>query len=338
METPLFPGKLPPGLLKRLTETYTTSDERVVIGSKLGEDATVIDFHDTYLVAKTDPITFATDQAGWYAVNVNANDIAAMGARPKWFLATALLPERDATPQLAEEIFRQISQASSSLGIAFCGGHTEITYGLDRPILIGCMLGEVPKEGLVRSSGLIPGDRIILTKGLGIEATSIIAREKEEQLKEKWGKEFVQRCKDYLYKPGISVVKDSEIACATARIKAMHDPTEGGVATGLWELAQASQVGIEIYGERLYISEESKALCEEFDIVPLGAISSGALLIGVNRTDVQPVLQALRRAEIESEEIGQAKDKDFGLRLNTKGKLSELPRFDRDEITKLFEG
>ena len=178
-------GKLPPAELSRLLSAYTHRHERLLVPPTVGEDAAVIDCGDRLLVAKTDPITFASDEIGWYAVHVNANDIAAMGATPRFFLSTILLPEERATPELAESIFRSIHQAAEDLDIAVCGGHTEVTYGLDRPLVIGQMLGETTRDRLVRSSGLRPGHALLLTKGLGIEATAIIAREKRAQLRDR---------------------------------------------------------------------------------------------------------------------------------------------------------
>ena len=121
------------------------------------------------MVAKTDPITFATDEAGWYAVHVNANDVAAMGATPRFFLASVILPEEQATEALVESVFRSIDEAARQLGIAVCGGHTEITHGIDRPIVVGQMLGDVDCGKVVRSSGLAPGDAVLLTKGMAVE-------------------------------------------------------------------------------------------------------------------------------------------------------------------------
>lgn len=331
-------GKLPPGILARLIEQYTARDDRVVVGSKVGEDATVIDFGDRYLVAKTDPVTFATDEIGWYVVNVNANDLATMGARPRWLLGTALLPEGKTDEALAEEVFSSLYQAAADLGIVLCGGHTEITYGLDRPIVVGLMLGEVEKDRLVRSSGLEVGDAILLTKGLAIEATAILAREREKVLECRYGPAFVARCRGYLYDPGISVLKEAMVACDTARIHAMHDPTEGGVATGLYELAGASEVGMEIHEDALYLSEDSARACEAFGLNPLGAISSGAMLIGTAPKDAEGVQAAIRDVGIRCDRIGEVKDARFGVRLRTSRGIEELPRFARDEIGKLFEG
>ena len=144
-------GKLPMDLLQRLLERYRGQDERLVVGPRVGEDAAVLDMGDRYLVVKSDPITFATDEIGWYVVHVNANDLATMGAKPRWLLLTMLLPEGRTDESLVEALFSQTSQACQSLGVALCGGHTEITYGLDRPIAVGLMLGEVEKEDLVLS-------------------------------------------------------------------------------------------------------------------------------------------------------------------------------------------
>ena len=330
-------GKLPPNLLARLLSAYTQAGDRVIVGPRVGEDAAVIAFGETCLVAKTDPITFATDEIGRYAVTINANDIAAMGAVPKWFLASVLLPEGRADEATVEDIFRSIHEAASALGIAVCGGHTEVTHGLDRPIVVGQMLGEVRREDLVLSSGLRPGDAILLTKGMGIEATAILAREKGEALGGRFEDEVLRRCRDYLRDPGISVLREARIACETARIHAMHDPTEGGVATGLHELAATSDTGVEVFAERLFMSDDSRALCEAFGLDPLGVISSGGLLIGAAEADGERVAEAVRGAGIRCERVATVREKAFGVKIRREGRLEALPVFVRDEITKVFE-
>src|SRR5207247_3042847 len=107
---------------------------RLWIGPQLGEDAAVIDVGDRCLVVTTDPITFATDHIGRYAVHVNANDVAVLGARPLWFFVVMLLPEHSATPELVESIMAEVGTACEELGATVGGGHTEVTQGLDRPI------------------------------------------------------------------------------------------------------------------------------------------------------------------------------------------------------------
>ena len=329
-------GKLPHGLLERLLERYAVTDERVVVGPRVGEDCAVIDFGDRYLVAKTDPITFATEDIAWYVLHINANDVATMGARPRWFLCTALLPEGIAEGEV-EGLFASLSRAAEELGVSLCGGHTEITYGLDRPILVGQMLGEVEKDRLVRSDGARPGDAILLTKGLAIEATALLAGEFPEKVREMFGEEFRRRCQNYLRDPGLSVVPEALTACRAGRIHAMHDPTEGGVATGLRELAHASGVGMEIWEDRLFLSDDTGRLCEAFGVDPAGAISSGALLIVADPDDARAVREAIRARGIACEEIGVVREASFGIKLRKEGKLEELPSFPRDEVARLFE-
>jgi hydrogenase maturation factor len=330
-------GKLEMDYLGQVLAKYTQVNERVVVGAAVGEDAAVIDFGDRYLVAKTDPITFATEEIGWYAVNVNANDVAATGAIPKWFLATVLLPGGSTSRPLVEGIFSQLSDACRQLGVSFCGGHTEITYSLDRPIVVGQMLGEVERDKLVTTAGAQVGDDIILTKGIAIEATSIIARERAGELVSRYSADFINRCQGFLHQPGISVVREAQIATAQARVHAMHDPTEGGLAMGLRELAQAAEVGLLVYQERIEILPETSLLCADYGLDPLGIIASGSLLIILSPQDSARVMEKLEGAGIAAAVIGQVVARAEGLKLMAGGGAKELPYFERDEIAKLFE-
>jgi len=332
-----LPGKLPMEELSRLISRYTQKDPRVVVSPGIGKDATVLSFGDRYLIAKTDPITFATDEIGWYAVQVNANDVASMGGTPRWFLATLLLPEKKTTSAMVEEIFAQISGACQELGVVLCGGHTEITYGLDRPIVVGQMLGEVAPEKLVVPDRIQEGDEILLTKGIAIEGTALIAREKKE-LKKVFGDEWIQRCQKFLKSPGISVVRDAAIAAQNGEVHAFHDPTEGGLATGLHELAQAANVGMIVEKEKISIFPETDILCQNLQLDPLGLIASGALLIVVSAKNSSPILEALQGEGIRAGRIGKIWAKEKGVKLLVGGQLQDLPVFPRDEIAKLFGG
>lgn len=329
-------GKLPASLLAEMLEKYTITDRRIAVGPRIGEDVAAIDFGDRYLLAKTDPITFVAEDIGYYAINVNANDIACSGGVPKWFLATLLLPEGKTDRALVETIFSQLNQACRKFKISFCGGHTEVTYDLDRPIVVGMMLGEVEKGKLVRTGGAQVGDQLILTKGIAIEATSIIAREKAEHLSRVFSDELVQRAQRFLHEPGISVLKDAQVAVSAGEVHAMHDPTEGGLATGIHELAEAADVGVLVDYERIPMLPESKLICEEFGIDPLGAIASGALLIAAPPASSSKIVKALQNEGIQAVVIGEIVEREKGVRLVYKGDLTPLPRFDQDEITKIF--
>lgn len=330
-------GKLPPDLLREMIGLLPTSDPRLVVGPGVGEDAAVIDIGDRYLVAKTDPITFATDRLGWYAVHVNANDVATMGATPKWFLATVLLPERGTDRALVETIFRGIADACESLGLATAGGHTEITSGLDRPILIGQMLGEVEKDRLVTTAGALVGDAVLMTKGIAVEGGGLVAHEKEAELLNRgYSLELLRRVQDFLTDPGISVVAEARVACSAAEIHSLHDPTEGGLATGIHEVAAAAGVGMRIDGEAVPVLPEVESLCREFGLDPRGVIASGTLLLTCAVADAQRVVTAIESAGSTCVVIGTVTPPDQGVVWVHNGSPEPLPLFVKDEVTKLF--
>jgi hydrogenase maturation factor len=325
-------GKLPHQKLDSLLSSLAIKDPRVVLGPGVGLDCAVIDFGDTYLVSKSDPITFTSADIGWYAVHINANDIVTTGAQPKWFLVTLLLPEGTG-PDLVEEIFADLGNACAEVGAELIGGHTEITADLNRPIISGTMLGEVAKNSLITPKGARPGDIVLLTKGIPIEAGSIIAREFTDQLQH-LDPSILKRARSYLTDPGISVVKEALIAARVGGVTAMHDPTEGGLAGGLWELADAAGFGIEIDKSSISILPEGEIVCRAFEIDPLSAIASGALLISVAESRVQAVTSAIEDANISVTPIGKVR-KGVGVTFKDDG--GEMSRPVRDEIAKLFE-
>ena len=330
-------GKLPQAdLIEMLGRTTGQPDPRLIFGPGLGRDAAVIDFGDRYLVAKSDPITFATDEIGWYAVNVNANDVACLGAQPRWFIATLLLPENQSDRALVERIFEQIHTASCELGITVVGGHTEITYGLDRPIVVGAMFGEVAPERLVRSDGARPGDVLILTKGISVEGTAIIAHEAVGRLRGLVDPAIIERAARFLHDPGISVVRDAAIVTSAGEVHAMHDPTEGGVATGIHEMTEAAGVGAVLDGEALPVYPETQALCDALHLDPLGLIASGSLLVAVSADSAADVVHALASADIDVSVIGMVREAP-GVVLRRGDEERPLPKFPRDEIARLFD-
>ena len=335
---PLALGKPPLEVLERLFRLVEIRDPRVVMGPRVGEDAAVVDMGDRYLVAKVDPITFVAEEIGWYAVHINANDLAVRGARPRWFLMTLLLPEGRADERLLERIFVQVQDACRSIGVTLVGGHTEVTQGLDRPILAGTMLGEVEKDRLVTTAGARPGDAVLLTKGIAVEGTSILARECDPLLAARGvAPEVRARARAFLHRPGISVQADAEIALAAAEVHAMHDPTEGGLATGLLELGLAAGVGLRIQREAIPILPECRALCDALGLDPLGMIASGALLLTCAPRDAERLVAAWRAGGIAGTIIGQVTSEGEGCRLIGPPQDEPLPRFARDEVARLFD-
>ncbi|MDX1600045.1 MAG: AIR synthase family protein [Anaerolineales bacterium] len=333
-----FPtGKVPTSFLSKLWARHAPTDPSVVAGPGIGRDVAVLDLGDEYLVAKSDPITFATDRIGWYAVHVNANDVACSGAEPEWFLATLLLPQDQADEALVEEIFEQVTEACSTVGAVLVGGHTEVTHGIDRPILIGSLLGRVSKTALVTSDGAQPGDAVLLTGGVPVEATAIIAREKSAELEGRFSEEFLQRCRNFLFDPGISVLDAARTAARTAEVHAMHDPTEGGLLTGLWELAQAAEVDLQIEAESIPLLPEGQQLCEVYNLDPLASIASGALLITVAEDDVTGLLEAFATAGVNCAHIGSVLEGPGDVYMHSGSERQKISVPERDEIARLFE-
>ena len=328
-------GKIDPDILGKLISDYTHKEDRVLIGAGIGEDAAIIDMGSNYLVAKTDPITHVTSEIGHYAVNINANDIAAMGGKPMWFLATILMPAASSADEL-KRIFSQLSESCMELGISYCGGHTEVTHSVNNPVVIGHMLGEVGRDNLKPTSEARLGDDLIMTKSSAIEATAIIALEKENELRGHLGNKLLARAKNYLYNPGISVVKEASVVSSIKEVHALHDPTEGGIATGIFEMATASDLGVEVYYDKIPISEETLKLCESYHVEPLGTFASGSLLIAVSPSVSEDVINRLSAVGITAARVGVMMPREEGMRLIKNGENLPLPVYHQDEISKIF--
>jgi hydrogenase expression/formation protein HypE len=335
MSNPLPLGKLPIDLLARLLAQAPIKDPRVLYGPGIGLDCAVIDLGERVLVFKSDPITFATDDIGWYTVQVNANDVATTGATPRWMLATLLLPENETTQIRVEAIFDQIYRAAGALGISVVGGHTEITYDLHRPVLVGTLIGEVDRDHLIIPANVLPGDRLLLTKGVPIEATALLAREFPQRLSNSLTPNELEEARQYLYKPGISVVRDAQVAIGAGRVHAMHDPTEGGLAGALWELSDASGRRLVVDPAAVLIPDLSRKVCAAFDLDPLATIASGALLMVVASEDAVSICAALEANGIPCCEIGQVDAGHTGV-WQSDGQL--LTRPTRDDIARVYEG
>ncbi len=327
-------GKFSASLLERILAKVDISDPRVVVGPRVGEDTAVLQTSGSLLVAKSDPVTFATDQIGWYAVQVNANDVACTGGTPKWFLATLLVPERF-TEDEAEAVFDQILEACRSIDVSLVGGHSEVTYGIDRPIIMGTMLGEVEQDKLILTGGAQEGDSIVVTKGIAIEGTALLAREKASQLLQAgMSQEEIDKAASLLSVPGISVLHDARVACASSQVHSMHDVTEGGLVTGLREVAKASGLGLAIEESSVPILSECQEVCEALGLDPLGLLASGALLITLPTADVPGLLTSLEGEGINGFEIGTMIEAAEGLQMVEFHGETPLPEFSRDELAR----
>lgn len=331
-------GKIPVNLLRGLLERFAkTRDPQIMVGPGIGLDAAAIRLGDRVLVAKTDPITFVADEIGTYALLINANDLATMGTMPKWFLATVLLPPRSTTVSTVKRLFAQLHAICRRLHVSLCGGHSEITDAVTRPVVVGCLLGECAPSKIVTAAGAQVGDAVLLTKGLAIEAVSILARERADEIGRRHGARFLSRCRRYLTDPGLSVLKEARVALAAGGVHAMHDPTEGGLSSALYELAEAGGVGLQIEAGSIRVPPEAAQLCADFGLDPLGAISSGSLLICVDPSFERRTVVRLRNARIPVARIGTVVHRRNGVMLLEEGRARPFPRFAVDEVARLFE-
>jgi len=329
-------GKLPQDILKRVVfERLGVYSDRVLQGPHVGEDAAVIEMGDRVIVVATDPITGAIGNAGWLVVHVNANDVASTGARPLWFLCVTLLPE-GADEDLIEGIMNQMHAACQEIGVALVGGHTETTPGLDRPILIGFMMGEASKEDYVTTGGAKPGDSIILTKGAGIEGTAVLAEDLEKVLESKIDGSVLHAAKQMVKR--ISVVPEAMRAVELGGIHSLHDPTEGGLLNGVWEMAEAAGVGVELIEANIKIAPETRAVCEALGVDPLKVMGSGALLIVIEKEKEDDLISTLSEIDVEASLIGVIKNPEEGrVLVKPDGSREEIEAVDQDEVYRVLE-
>jgi hydrogenase maturation factor len=324
-------GKISKVLLETVVfKNLGAKRKEVVLGPMAGFDAAVIDTDGKSVVVSTDPITGALKRIGWLAVNISANDVATFGVEPAFFLSCMMLPEK-ALNTMVGTISVQMSDAAKALGIAIVGGHCEATPGLAKPVVVGCAIGITDKGKYVTAGGAKPGDKLILTKSAGTEGTAILASDRKQQLKGALGTKTLQSAAKFYDQ--ISVVKDAMTAFRTGGVNAMHDPTEGGVAGGIHEMADAAKLGVRICEKRIPVRSETHQICRHFEIEPLQLTSSGALLISAKPECADQVVRALRRESIQASVIGEfTKDSDERTLTGTNGEQRVLPRPLSDDL------
>ncbi|MEE4356560.1 MAG: HAD-IA family hydrolase [Desulfococcaceae bacterium] len=337
---PLPAGKFPNDLLRAFLKDFSDeadfSDPAILIRPGIGEDTAAMDVKtEEVLILKSDPITFATDAISHYALLINANDIATSGACPRWFLATILFP-CGIIPREAFCILEELRSVCEKWGIALCGGHTEITDAVTRTVIAGTLAGTVKKSHLIDKSNIRKGDRVLLSKGIAVEGTSIIAREFTDRLTEMGlTEDNIDMCKNFLSQ--LSILDEARIAAECKGTSAMHDVTEGGLATALEELSIAGGHRIKIYMENIPVFPQTRALCSLLNIDPLGLIASGSLLITCREEYCKELIFSVFRAGIRISVIGEVLEEGNGIEAFAMGEKTEWPRFDRDEIARLFE-
>ncbi|MBP3459383.1 MAG: AIR synthase family protein [Lachnospiraceae bacterium] len=295
-------GKVPENVLKRAVfKQIKHVRPEVLLHPGVGEDCAAIETkEDEVLVFSTDPITGASKGMGTLAVHITANDLASSGAEPVGILTCVILPPGTREKRL-RELMQEIVAASRELRIEVMGGHTEISDVVNRPVITVTGVGKAKKDQLVSTGGLQPGDDLVMTKWAGLEGTSIIAAEKQEELAKRLPSQIIDAALEM--REYISVVPEAAVAVKTG-VSAMHDVTEGGIFGALWEMGEASGVGILADLKKIPIRQETIEVCELFDINPYMLISSGSMLIGTSHGNL--LVDELQKQGIPAAVIGRA--------------------------------
>ena len=324
-------GKVPENVFKRsVINQIKTRRPEVLLGAGVGEDCAAVELGaDEIMVLSTDPITGTANDIGKLAAHITMNDLASSGAEPIGLMLTILLPDGTEEAEL-KTIMHQIQNICEEANIQIIGGHTEVTKAVNQPIISVTGIGKTKKKALIETRGAKPGQDILVTKWIGLEGTSIIAKEKETELKERFSDSFLEVAKNM--DQYLSVLPESRIG-VEHQVSAMHDVTEGGIFGALWEMAEASNIGLEIFLKKIPVKQETIEICDYYDMNPYELISSGCMLIATD--DGTGLLHKLEKAGIFGAIIGKATEgKDRVLLNEGERRFLEPPK--ADELYKVI--
>lgn len=318
-------GKVPENILKRsILKQIHTKREEVLLGANVGEDCAAVKLaEDEIFVISTDPITGTATDIGNLAIHITMNDLASSGAEPIGVMLTILLPVETKETDL-KKIMEQMEIACAQVKVQIMGGHTEVTRAVNQPLINVCGVGKVKRGRLISTAGAQPKDDILVSKWIGLEGTSIIAKEKEQELLLRYPGELIKEAQKF--DRYLSVLPEAAIAVKSG-VSAMHDVTEGGIFGALWELAESSGVGLEIDLKKIPVKQETIEICEYFNINPYELISSGCMLMA--SSDGNLLVRELEKAGIHAVVIGKALKGNDRILLNEEEKrFLEPPKTD----------
>ena len=278
----------------------------VLVHAGIGEDSAVVDFGDEVLVISSDPITGAVENLGYISVHITCNDIAATGARPIGLQIVLLIPD-SSDKETIENIIGEIHDTATKLDVEILGGHTEILSSIQKPLIIITGIGKTDKDKYVATGGAEDGDEIILTKGMGIEGTYILANDYIDLLLEKGvSKDIIDKAQKSGNK--LSVLSEGLVA-ADNNATGLHDITEGGLFGALEEMSRASGKGFEVEKDKLKASKETREICEVLNLKPESLLSSGSMLITASPQNSKNIINILEKKGIKAWMIGKIKNK-----------------------------
>jgi hydrogenase expression/formation protein HypE len=329
-------GKLDNRLLEDIIKHYTgIRDKRIILAPKVGEDAGAFIIDDKVIVIHSDPITGASINIGRLAIHIAGNDIASTGVKPEWYTLVIILPINSSL-SLVEQIMKEANEALLEINASLLGGHTEFSPSVKSPIVSATAIGVGRKDAIISTGGAEIGDYILMTKTAGIEATGIIAWEKEAELTNFLDKKEIEEAKKFLKK--ISIIDEALLLSEKRLANSLHDPTEGGILNGLFEIAYSSGKTIEINVEAIPVHPLTKKILGYYGLDPLKSLSSGSLLASVSREKTDHALYLLRQRGIKTTIIGRVIGKGGKLIVRQGNAESVITESINDEFITRFPG
>lgn len=326
-------GKIPSEELKEIVfSNITHCRKEVLVRPGIGEDCAAIDFGEYACIMSTDPITAAVNDIGSLAIHISCNDVASNGIEPLGIMMTILAPA-GTTKEDLKRVMEDANRAATEINVEIIGGHTEITDAVNRMVISTTAIGKQPKEKLTATKGAQAGDIVVMTKHAGLEGAAIIASDYFQYLKEEMDIDMINTAIGF--SKGLSVVKEGVIAGALG-VNSMHDVTEGGILGALWELAEASDLGIEIDIDKIPIRHETTEICRIMEIDPYRLISSGVMVMTLPESKLNLLLEGLKAADVAATAVGRITKEEKRLIIN-KGQYKELEPPDTDELYKVFK-
>ena len=322
-------GKLPTELLRKLVfDNITGKNPNVIVGPEVGEDCAAVRFGEYACVLSTDPITGAEAGAGTLAIHISCNDIASCGVEPIGVLLTLLVPV-DGNEEDIDRVMKEAGAAAEELNVEIMGGHTEITSAVNKMVISTTAIGKVDIDRMITTKGAQVGDDVVMTKWAGLEGTSIIASDLAHELSNVLNEEEILSAKSLI--KYISVVPEGVLA-GKFGVNSMHDVTEGGILGAVWEIAERSDTGVEIYLDKIPVLNETKKICDYYSIDPYRLISSGSMLMTCREGD--KLVELLNSEGIEAAIIGKVVEKERVI-INKGGEKMKLDPPGADELFKV---
>ncbi|MCQ2520192.1 MAG: AIR synthase family protein [Lachnospiraceae bacterium] len=324
-------GKVSESILKRsILKKIDKRRSEVLIGAGVGEDCAVLLNKEDVTLLSSDVISFSTKEDSFMAVNTAANNLASSGAEPVGLMVNLLLPEDYEEPEL-KAVMGGLEEAAESLNMQIIGGHTTVTSAVNRAVISITGVGKAIKNNIISASGARAGNDVVLTKWIGLEGTFLLAKEYEAELTAKYPARMIYEAAQY--DRFMSVVPEAAPAVKSG-VTAMHDVSEGGIFTALWEMAEASHVGLEVELRKIPVKQETIEICNYFDINPYGLLSGGCMLMAA--PDGEGTLMALKDAGIPATIIGKFTDSNDRILINGETKrFLDSPK--ADEILKVLK-